>query len=81
MISGGSTAESQILMHEREQSSRVSLVLQHDAGYEAPVAWRLLSSQKPQPLSEIETPDRATYLYGVLGEVWHNPAANVKAAH
>ncbi|HVT98764.1 MAG TPA: DUF5666 domain-containing protein [Acidobacteriaceae bacterium] len=58
---------------DQRQSARVSLDLMHDAGYdvdEAPKAWWLLDSRKPQPLEEIAMPDRAAYLYRVLGEVW-----------
>ena len=62
-----------------EQSGRVSLALLRDAGYDinqAPMAWWLLATEKPKPLSEIEMPDRAGYLYRMLGEIWNNPAAS-----
>jgi hypothetical protein len=77
---GGMSSEMEIRTEEKEQSGRVSLVLLHDAGYDidqAPVAWWLLDPISQQPLTEIEMPDRAGYLYGILGETWHNPAANV----
>jgi hypothetical protein len=78
----GASAEGGILAHEQQQSGRVSLTLLHDAGYDidqAPMAWWLLDPGKPKPLSEIEMPDRADYLYSILGEIWHNPAANASA--
>ncbi len=71
----GMSVEGNILLREQHQSGRVSLDLLHDAGYDiaqAPVAWWLLSSRKPQPISEIDMPDRAGYLYRILGEVWRN---------
>jgi len=52
--------------------------LLHDVGYDidqAPVAWWLLDPISQQPLTDIEIPDRANYLYSILGETWHNPAA------
>lgn len=61
-----------------EQTGRVGLGLMHDAGYDvdqAPVAWWLLAAKGQEPLSNINMPDRAAYLYHVLGELWHNPAA------
>jgi len=84
MTSIGSATERKILTDAMEQSGRVSLVLLHDAGYDidqAPIAWWLLNAEKPQTLSEIEIPDRATYLYRILGEVWNNPAASASQAH
>lgn len=75
----GMSAEGNILLREQHQSGRVSLSLLHDAGYDidqAPIAWWLLASRKPQPISEIDIPDRAGYLYRILGELWHNPSLN-----
>jgi len=72
----GEGVASKLLMKEMEQSGRVSFTLLHDAGYDidqAPMAWWLLASRKPQPISEIDMPDRAAYLYRILGESWHNP--------
>ena len=77
----GAHAEGGILTYEQQQSGRVSLTLLHDAGYDidqAPLAWWLLDPGKPEPLSEIEIPDRAAYLYRILGEIWHNPASNAQ---
>ena len=74
----GESYSLEILMTEMEQRSRVSLTLLHDAGYDidqAPIAWWLLAPGKQRPLSEIEIPDRAGYLYRILGEAWHNPVA------
>jgi hypothetical protein len=67
-----------------EQRDRVSLVLLHDAGYDidqAPIAWWLLDPGKPAPLAKIDIPDRAVYLYRILGESWHNPAASTAQTH
>jgi len=64
-----------------EQRDRVSLVLLHDAGYDidqAPLAWWLLDPGKQKPLSEIDMPDRAAYLYRILGESWHNPTSTAQ---
>jgi hypothetical protein len=61
-----------------EQTGRIALDLMHDAGYDvdqAPVAWWLLAAKEQKPLSDIEMPYRAAYLYRILGELWHNPAA------
>jgi len=63
---------------QQEQSGRVALALMHDAGYDidqAPVAWWLLASKTPKPISEIPLPRRAAYLYRILGECWNNPRA------
>jgi len=79
MIAGGSIAERRILTRAVEQSGRVSLALLRDAGYDlnqAPMVWWLLASETPQPLTEIEMPDRAGYLYRILGEAWNCPAAS-----
>ncbi len=57
-----------------EQSGRVSLVLLHHAGYDltqAPMTWWILSPKKNKPLTSYPMPFRASYLYQVLGEVWH----------
>jgi len=67
--------EDKLMVHNMEQSGRVSLMLLHDAGYEideAPVAWWLLASRKPKGLEETSMPPRAEYLYKVLGENWHS---------
>ena len=67
------------LSRAEQQTERVSLSLMHDAGYDidqAPVAWWLLAPKKPEPISEIALPDRAAYLYSILGAVWRNPAAS-----
>ncbi len=61
-----------ITMHRR-QSGRVALWYMHDAGYDlsqAPIAWWLLEPAKAKPLEQIHLPDRAAYLYSVLGTTW-----------
>jgi hypothetical protein len=65
-----------IILRSQHQSGRVSLCLLHDAGYdvhEAPRAWWLLASKKPRDpatLADIKMPERAAYLYYVLGTTW-----------
>jgi hypothetical protein len=61
-----------------EQSGRGSLCLLHDAGYdidEAPHTWWLLAPNKPLKdptnLAEAPLPDRAAYLYRMLGTTWN----------
>jgi hypothetical protein len=59
------------------QRSRVSLSLLQDAGYDivqAPMAWWLLATEKPGPVSDTEMPERVAYLYRVLGEIWRDSA-------
>jgi hypothetical protein len=59
-----------------EQSGRVSLDLLAAAGYDihqAPLAWWLLGSAKQKPVLDIPLPERAAYLYRMLGEEWRNP--------
>lgn len=73
---GGAEA---IRIKAEEQSGRVSLELLRDAGYDidqAPLAWWLLAAKKPGPLSEVQLPYRAAYLYRILGETWHSPTAS-----
>jgi hypothetical protein len=73
---GAGSAQVVVVRREEHQSGRVSLDLMRDAGYdinEAPVAWWLLNTHKPQPVASIRMPDRASYLYRMLGEVWHKP--------
>ena len=70
-----------IRIKAEEQSGRVSLGLLQNAGYDidqAPVAWWLLAPKSAKPVSEISIPKRATYLYRMLGEMWHNPIASAK---
>lgn len=74
---GSVGSAAQIYMTAAEQSGRVSLGLLHDAGYDidqAPIAWWLLASKNPRPISEIPLPARSANLYRILGEVWHNAA-------
>ncbi|MEI9968154.1 MAG: hypothetical protein WDM87_05830 [Terracidiphilus sp.] len=71
-------ARSQVERIRDEQSDRVGLGLLHDAGYDidqAPVAWWRLASKKLQPINRIPMPERSAYIYHILGETWHNPAA------
>jgi hypothetical protein len=77
------TAKTVVEQIRDDQSDRVALCLMHDAGYDidqAPLAWWLLASKKPKPISRIPLPRRAAYLYRILGETWHNPVANQAAA-
>jgi hypothetical protein len=72
------TAKTEVEQIRDDQSGRVALCLMHDAGYDidqAPLAWWLLASKKPKPISRIPLPHRAAYLYRILGETWNNPAA------
>ena len=80
----GASGEMQILMKEMEQRDRVSLALLNSAGYDidqAPMAWWLLATGKQKPLTEINLPTRAAYLYSILGATWHNPAASALQVH
>jgi len=73
---GGTRDEKQASV--AEQSGRVSLDLLKDAGYDidqAPIAWWLIATNKPKPLTKVDMPDRAIYLYRILGESWNSPAA------
>ena len=76
---GTSIAAQDLATKTEDQSGRVSLGLLHDAGYDldqAPMAWWLLASRKPEPTLRIPMPHRAAYLYRALGENWQNPAAD-----
>ena len=84
IAAAGVLAEDSVLAKALNQDARVSLDLLHDAGYDidqAPIAWWLLAPSKPKPLAEIEMPVYVSYLYGVLGEEWHNPGADALQAH
>lgn len=64
-----------ILRHTEEQSGRISLFYLHDAGYDiqqAPLAWWLLAPKKPKDIHGIDMPERAAYLYSVIGQTWRN---------
>ena len=70
-VTGGVSGH--IVSLAEQQSSRVSLCLMHDAGYSlasAPVAYWLIAPKKPKPVEEVVIPERAIYLYGVLGVAW-----------
>ncbi len=72
-LGGNTIAYSTMERHNREQSGRVSLGLLHDAKYDiyqAPLAWWILASKKSKDLSEIAVPERAKYLYEILGTTW-----------
>lgn len=78
MVAGGTVA-SRIETKEMQQRDRVSLALMRNAGYDmdqAPLAWWLLAPKKPQPIPQIEMPDRVTYLYRILGAIWRYPIAS-----
>jgi hypothetical protein len=84
VVTSAKAATGNFLEGTHEHSGRVSLCLLHDAGYDiyqAPIAWWLLASKDPKPIAEIRLPDHAAYLYRILGETWHNPAANATPAH
>jgi hypothetical protein len=73
MLLGGSIARSNIERHNQERSARVSLGLMQDAQYDlsqAPLAWWLLASGKSNDLTDVTLPERARYLYEVLGTTW-----------
>jgi hypothetical protein len=70
---GNAVAYSVMQRHNQEQSGRVSLGLLRDAKYDiyqAPLAWWILGAKKPKDMSEISIPERAKYLYGILGTTW-----------
>lgn len=72
-----------IQRHAEEQSGRVSLSFIHDAGfdiYEAPRTWWLLAPKKPRDISDIDLPERAAYLYSVIGEIWRTPSEKSQAS-
>ncbi len=72
LVAGGAAGE-KMLRRAEEQSGRVSLELMHDAGFdmaEAPMAWWLLASGKPKPITEIALPYRAAYLYQEIYTSW-----------
>lgn len=84
ILYGAGISDTEIMTKEMEQITRVSLMLLHDAGYDidqAPLAWWLLASEDQKPISEIVPPAPTLYLYQVLGEIWHNPAAGNPQAH
>jgi hypothetical protein len=71
--------QAEIQTKAEEQSGRVSIGLLRDAGYDidqAPVAWWLLASKKPEPTSKIPMPQRAAYDYRAIGENWQAPVAD-----
>jgi hypothetical protein len=71
MIAGPAEPRRQQL--RQEQSGRVGLALMKDAGYDitqAPLAWWLLDSKTPKDVADIPLPERAEYLYRVLGEIY-----------
>jgi hypothetical protein len=72
-LGGNTIAYSTMERHDRERSGRVSLGLLHDANYDiyqAPLAWWTLASRKSKDLSDIAIPERAKYLFGILGTTW-----------
>jgi len=72
-LGGNIIAHSVMERNDVEQSARVSLGLLHDAKYdiyEAPIAWWILASRKPKDLADIAMPERARYLYQMLGTTW-----------
>jgi hypothetical protein len=72
-LGGNTIAFRTMERHNQEQSGRVSLALLQDAKYDiyqAPLAWWIVASKKPKDLSEIGIPERARYLYEILGTTW-----------
>ena len=72
----------EVLRRQRQQSGRVSLRLLSDAGYDtrqAPLAWWRLATLKDEPVTALPMPDRAAYLYKVLGEHWNAEAEETSA--
>jgi hypothetical protein len=72
-VLAGDIMENHLLHTAEDQSGRVSLWLLQDAGYDinqAPIAWWLIASKKPQPIADIPLPRRAASLYDFLGESW-----------
>lgn len=81
-LTTGGVEKHAITMHRR-QSGRVALCFMQDAGYDltqAPVAWWLLAPAKPKPLAKTHVPDRAAYLFSVLGTTWRGQSAKTLAA-
>jgi hypothetical protein len=82
-IAAGATRE-EVFARMEQQTERVSLQMLHDAGYdvdEAPRAWWRLATKKQEPLADEVLPERAAYLYSMLGETWNNPAAATLPLH
>jgi hypothetical protein len=74
----------EIQIHTMQQRSRVSLSLLHDAGYDiaqAPIAWWLLAPWDPAPISEIEVPSRAAYIYNFLAAIRKDSTLPTPVAH
>jgi hypothetical protein len=75
------------LQRAMKQNGRVSLELLHDAGYDidqAPLAWWRLaldSNDSNAMATTADIPPLVAYLYRILGETWHNPAAGAPPAH
>lgn len=62
-----------IQVKEMSQSTRVSLDLLQDAGYDlgqAPLAWWLLGARKPKPFEDLPTPLQTVVAYHMLSTVW-----------
>jgi hypothetical protein len=75
----GNAARNHVRGLQLAQSSRVSLCLLHDAGYDiqqAPLAWWVLAGKKDEPIEKIGLPVHAEHLYNLLGLIWRNPAIN-----
>jgi hypothetical protein len=70
------TGETAVILKEMAQAARVSLDLTHDAGFDvqqAPIAWWLMASRDPRPITENAMPWESATLYQILGKVWRNP--------
>jgi hypothetical protein len=82
---GYQTAE-EMQLREQQQRDRVSLWLMRTGGYDidqAPMAWWMLARDPKDstPFGTTEVPDRTAYVYRILAEIWHNPAANASPSH
>ncbi|MGC2635962.1 MAG: hypothetical protein WA294_02215 [Acidobacteriaceae bacterium] len=72
------SGEATVVLKEMAQAARVSLDLTHDAGFDvqqAPIAWWLLVSRDPRPITETAMPWESATLYQILGKVWRDPPA------
>ncbi len=67
-----------------EQSSRETLFLMHDAGFNlnaAPIALWKLPQKKGQPLEATPLTESVRYMYSLLGTVWEPEASESQAAN
>jgi hypothetical protein len=78
--------KNKLIAAEDDQNARVALWLMHRAGYDiyqAPLAFWLIASKKPEPIANIPIPLQTEDFYKELGLLWRNSpqtAAARKAA-